>query len=342
MGIDSDRTARIGVHGVANIVLADLGWIFREQHESDFGIDAHIEAVADGRPTGMQAALQIKSGPFYFSEAGPSGGWVVRGPKRHLTYWLENQLPVIIVLFDPRTGRAYWQHVNPDTAVFSSNGYRVEIPASNMLAASAKPQIKRLMEHWTPLRGSSWSHARNAIGRCLAAGVPVLPTSQMWDAFTQRPGTAQPRVTATVLTYNLPLTGSAPAVAATAAGGIAAELTLGGLRGTWQVAPGTSVFVCENPLVIRAAATRLGPSCRPLVCLLGNPGPAVEYLLLGIGFCMAKVLVHTDHDDSGTAFKKTLFSRTIDYEDWCPSARAGHHFKYEEECLEYMLTELLI
>lgn len=33
----------MGVHSVA-IALAELGWFFREQPTSDFGIDAHAEA----------------------------------------------------------------------------------------------------------------------------------------------------------------------------------------------------------------------------------------------------------------------------------------------------------
>jgi hypothetical protein len=33
---------------VARLVLEELGWIFREQHESDHGIDAIVETVVDG------------------------------------------------------------------------------------------------------------------------------------------------------------------------------------------------------------------------------------------------------------------------------------------------------
>ena len=86
MGTDSDQIARIGVHGVATLVLRNLGWIFREQHESDNGIDAIVESAVDGRPTGRLIALQIKSGSSYFAVDSPVGGWVLRGEKRHLTY----------------------------------------------------------------------------------------------------------------------------------------------------------------------------------------------------------------------------------------------------------------
>ncbi|MBB5155960.1 hypothetical protein [Saccharopolyspora phatthalungensis] len=43
MGPSSDRVGRVGVHGVALLVVGELGWKFREQNESDWGIDAIIE-----------------------------------------------------------------------------------------------------------------------------------------------------------------------------------------------------------------------------------------------------------------------------------------------------------
>lgn len=109
MGAYSDQIAELGVHRVASLVLGELGWKFRRKHESDYGIDAEIESVHNGRPAGKAAALQIKSGRSYFTEEGPGGGWVLRGPKRHPLYWLEYQMPVLVVLLDPsraaHTGR---------------------------------------------------------------------------------------------------------------------------------------------------------------------------------------------------------------------------------------------
>ena len=39
----TDSTGRTGVHAVALIFSRKLGWIFREQHESNYGIDAQVE-----------------------------------------------------------------------------------------------------------------------------------------------------------------------------------------------------------------------------------------------------------------------------------------------------------
>ena len=333
------------MHGVATLVLKNLEWIFREQHESDYGIDATVETAIGGRPTGRLVALQIRSGPSYFTQDSPVGGWVMRGPKRHLAYWLEHQLPVLVVLFDTRTGYAYWAHVNLDTARFTPKGYRIDVPAAQVLDGSAKHQIERIMERWVPRRGDGRSRARNAIAQCLAEDIPVFPSSSLWDVFAVNSATSRldaRQLSASALTYNLSIAGEAPAASATAIGGSARSLTLGDLRGTWWISPGTPVYVCENPLVIHAAISQLGAACRPLVCLGGPPNHAVEYLLLGLGFCGARIKVHTDHDRGGRVISGMLFNQTVDYEEWCPNAVSEQHFLTEEQCLPHMLEDLQV
>ncbi len=58
-------TDRIGV-GKVELVISELGWIFREQPIVDMGVDATIEQVFNGNPTGKIIAAQIKSGKSYF------------------------------------------------------------------------------------------------------------------------------------------------------------------------------------------------------------------------------------------------------------------------------------
>jgi hypothetical protein len=144
---NADGIGRLGVHGVATLIHKELGWIFREQHESDHGIDALVETVVAGQPAGQLVALQIKSGRSWFKEP-CEDGWALRGPRRNLSYWLKHQLPVLVVLFDPRTSKGYWVHVNPDTATFTPKGYRIVVPASHLLDSSAKNQIEMVIELW--------------------------------------------------------------------------------------------------------------------------------------------------------------------------------------------------
>jgi hypothetical protein len=118
----SEATAQAGVHAVGLIVNEKLHWIFREQPVSDYGIDAHIEVVEpDGSLKGRLLGVQIKSGPSFFSESHPYG-WIYRGEKRHLDYWLRHVLPVIVVLYDLESGETYWQAVTPETVSDTGKG----------------------------------------------------------------------------------------------------------------------------------------------------------------------------------------------------------------------------
>jgi type I restriction enzyme M protein len=152
VGADSDQTGRLGVHGVAKLILAKLRWDFHELRESDHGIDAIVEITVDGLRTGKLIALQIKSGSSYFAKKSSEGEWILRGAKkRHLAYWLEYQLPVLVVLYDTHAGCGYWVHVNSDTAKFTSKGFRIGIPSAQILDASAKPQIEKIITNRTTI-----------------------------------------------------------------------------------------------------------------------------------------------------------------------------------------------
>ncbi len=61
--------------------------------------------------------------------------------------------------------------------------------------------------------------------------------------------------------------------------GLPFRVTLQQLTESPLAATGTEVFVCENPAVLRAAATRWGSRSRPLVCSEGQPSAACGRLL---------------------------------------------------------------
>jgi len=339
MGAESDRIGRLGVHGVALLVVGELRWKFREQHESDWGIDAIMEIAEDDIPTGRLIALQIKSGDSRLSELNHKGQWTMRGEKHRLSRWLEHQLPVLVVLYDPEARRAYWQHVTADTTEWTPGGFRVDVPTTQRLDRSSGQALRALAEQWVPHRPTGWSRAVQAIGICQAAGVPVPPTAQLWDLFVdgQRKSHAS---TESVLAHRLPLSGDAPGIdAAARCRNRAVALSISELRGLWSVPPGTAVYVCENPLVVNAAAAELGTRCRPVVSLGGFPSLAVEYLLIGLGFSGANLKVHTDHDEPGRRIQDSLFNRSVNYELWCPNA-SEHRSGLEDECLSGILAEL--
>jgi uncharacterized protein (TIGR02679 family) len=72
---------------------------------------------------------------------------------------------------------------------------------------------------------------------------------------------------------------------------------------------GTSVRICENPVVLALAADRLGSRCPPLVCTSGQPGAAVITLLRGLATAGAHLLHHGDFDWGGIRIGNVLHAR---------------------------------
>ncbi|MEM7773345.1 MAG: DUF4365 domain-containing protein [Cyanobacteria bacterium P01_A01_bin.37] len=144
----SSRTGRIGVAGT-QLTFEKLGWIFREQPIEDYGIDAHVEVVRDGTPTGKLIALQIKCGTSWFGES-TDDGFVFRGEKRHLDYWQEHSLPVIVVLYEEDNGVAYWQIVNKGTVKSTGKGWKLTIPFKNKITNATLGEIEEISKKVSP------------------------------------------------------------------------------------------------------------------------------------------------------------------------------------------------
>jgi len=122
---------RVGVHELG-LLFANVGWMFREQPTKDVGIDAQVEIVKDGKPTGALIAIQIKSGVSYFSEV--AGNSVVFRPdSRHVEYWIRYSLPVIIVLYEPKQKIFIWQNCESENFQKTKKSNKILIPQSNVL-----------------------------------------------------------------------------------------------------------------------------------------------------------------------------------------------------------------
>ena len=119
----------------------DIGWYFRPQPISDFGIDAEVEiADDDERPTGQLIAMQIKSGASYFRRSG--NDYIYYGTHQHLEYWLRHCLPVFIVLHNPDTELTLWQRIERHLVTVTDAGWSIIIPAGNTLDDKSKPFLK--------------------------------------------------------------------------------------------------------------------------------------------------------------------------------------------------------
>ncbi|WP_214109183.1 TIGR02679 family protein [Acrocarpospora catenulata] len=75
------------------------------------------------------------------------------------------------------------------------------------------------------------------------------------------------------------------------------------------------VRICENPVVIAAAADELGPSCPPLVCASGRPSAAVWHLLDLLASSGATFAYHGDFDWGGVAIATAVHER-IGFQPW--------------------------
>lgn len=140
---DTDRTEGMGV-GIAMTAFESLGFAFREQSKSDYGIDAHAELIESERPTGQLLGIQLKSGPSYLSET-DNDSYVFRTDKKHVDYWQNHALPVLICLCDVDLKTIYWQIVNTETATSTGKGYRVNVPADQTIDASSIDSLRSLL-----------------------------------------------------------------------------------------------------------------------------------------------------------------------------------------------------
>ena len=141
---DEHFTEREGVLAV-QAFFNGMKWLCREHPTSDVGIDAHVEVVDNERATGRLLALQIKSGPSYFSQTDEEG-ITYYGDQAHLDYWLNHALPVVVVLYQPEEKKAYWQLVSPHTVQPTKQRWKLRVPWTNELRAASLPVLAKHAE----------------------------------------------------------------------------------------------------------------------------------------------------------------------------------------------------
>lgn len=216
-----------------------------------------------------------------------------------------------------------------------------DVDASGLLArlTGKDPQIARpLLEQALetvlrlPVSGQTLPELAASItgdSHALDSGKPlatlVLQAVSAWtgrsiqDAASRREAWAEVGVftddlSLSVLTLNLPgdaetLTGRTLRLHAKA--GEPCRLTLRSLLReppAWPSDAGT-VYVCENPAVVAAAADRLGPRSAPLVCVEGQPNTAARRLLEGLTEAGWALRYHGDFDWGGIRIANLVMDR---------------------------------
>jgi uncharacterized protein (TIGR02679 family) len=94
-----------------------------------------------------------------------------------------------------------------------------------------------------------------------------------------------------------------------------AVLTLRQLRCHDEPVRAVRVRMCENPVVVAAAADEMGARCQPLVCVSGQPSAAVWRLLELLAAGGARFDYHGDFDWGGVRIARTV-SQRVDWRPW--------------------------
>lgn len=161
---NSTNTGEVGVNAVASIVNDKFQWLFRRNHnEHDFGIDGYIDIVLDdGAVTGQCIAVQIKTGQSFIKNK-TQHGFVFYGERKHLNYYLNLPMPVIIVVHDDITRKTYWQLFSPESIESTPTAWKTEISFSKQLPHSKNSLIEIVgpaIDHLSELE-SHWSFSKS-------------------------------------------------------------------------------------------------------------------------------------------------------------------------------------
>jgi len=138
------NTERIGVFTTGLVFTKDLKWIFREQPIVDVGIDALVEEVKSGNPTGKFIAVQIKTGEGNFHSKNDS--LVLYVSKIHYNYWLNTNIPIIVVAHIPENDLTTWEHISDKTLQKTKTQWKLEIPKSKLLSEKSIEELSKIIQ----------------------------------------------------------------------------------------------------------------------------------------------------------------------------------------------------
>lgn len=123
-------------------------------------------------------------------------------------------------------------------------------------------------------------------------------------------GVLMDELSAPLLVLNLPASAEGPtdrALRIHAEAGEPYRLSVRQLLRTAPTIASDTVYVCENPAVVAAAANALGPRCAPLVCVEGQPKTAAHLLLKRLRD-QTRLRYHGDFDWPGLGIANRLIA----------------------------------
>lgn len=147
---DSSKKGEDGITLLKRFFEKEFKWIFRPNHkENDFGIDVYLDIILEyGQVTGKSIACQVKTGPSYFKEKNEAG-WVYRGEMAHLNYYLNHDIPVMIIIVDEVEEKAYWCYCDPTKTERAGENWKITIPFGSVLTKESKREFEK---HVSPVK----------------------------------------------------------------------------------------------------------------------------------------------------------------------------------------------
>ncbi len=142
----STVTGEKGITILKEIIENNLGWFFRENHlEQDFGIDGYMDIITEsGQITGKSIAFQLKSGSSYFTEQNEIG-FIFRGERKHLNYYLNLDIPILIILIDLDNKNAFWEVFDGAKTEQAGKNWKMTIPRRNQLNNHSEKKLLKFV-----------------------------------------------------------------------------------------------------------------------------------------------------------------------------------------------------
>ena len=115
---------RAGVYSVGRVADKFSEFIFREQISGVTGIDGHIEIY--GSSSDPTRVLGVK---VYSVDANNRKDvYVCSGSNDNLIYWFQHSIPVLIIAYDNKSGKMFWEHLREDNITVSKKEWSINVP----------------------------------------------------------------------------------------------------------------------------------------------------------------------------------------------------------------------
>jgi len=97
--------------------------------------------------TGRNIAVQIKSGASYIKQ-NEKGDLVHYTDEKHILYWAQHSLPVILIIFDPQTETAWWcdvkAYISRHPTLLSHGPYKIECASTSQFNVLVREELRAL------------------------------------------------------------------------------------------------------------------------------------------------------------------------------------------------------